>query len=153
MTRSRLTLAAELLEQRQQDVVDHEKAILRVIGDEGDIVGRQSQVERVQDAARGDHAEVSLVVGVVVPHEGRHAIPTLQTRPLQCLGQQTRAPVEVGIGIAMQRLVRHARHDLVRAEQLPRPLQKMRQIERGAHHGGLHFTPPWPLLRAACTSS
>ena len=141
-------LVPELLEQRQQHVVDDQEAVLRVVGDEGDVVRREPQVERVQHAACDDRAEVGLVVGVVVPHQRGDPVAALQPRLGQRLGQQARPPVEIGVGVAVQRLVRHARDDLLRAEQLARPLQKMRQIERDAHHGGLHFTPPAPRLRA-----
>ncbi len=100
-----------------------------------------------------DRAEVGLVVGVVVPHQRGDAVAALEPRLRQRLGQQARALVEVGVRVAVQRLVRHARDDLLRAEQLARPLQKMRQIERDAHHRGLHFTPPAPRLRARLFAS
>jgi hypothetical protein len=46
-------LSSELAIERQQDIVDDEEAVLRVVRDPADLVGRQAQVQRVHDAAGG----------------------------------------------------------------------------------------------------
>ena len=60
-------LGAELRQQRQQYVVDDEKTVLGVIGNVGDVVRREPQIERVHDAARRGNAEVAFEVRVVIP--------------------------------------------------------------------------------------
>ena len=50
-------------------------------------------------------------------------------RPRQRFGEQARAAVEIRVGVPVQGLVRHARDDLA-PEQLSRPLQEVRQVER-----------------------
>jgi hypothetical protein len=69
-----LHLGAELCQQRQQHVVDDNKTVLRVVGDIGDVVRREPQVERVHDAARRRNAEVAFEVRVMVPRQRRDPV-------------------------------------------------------------------------------
>ena len=64
----------ELPVQRQQHVVDDQEAVLGVVGDPADLVGREAQVQRVHHAAGGRDAEVALEVRVVVPAQRRDAL-------------------------------------------------------------------------------
>src|SRR5206468_8122780 len=55
-------LGSHFLEKRDEDVVDEDHAILRVIRDEGDLVGEEPDVQRVQHPPRGGNREVELEV-------------------------------------------------------------------------------------------
>ena len=78
ITFSKFALPRELLEQRQQDVVDDEEAVLGVVRDPADLVGRKPQVQRVHHAARRRNAEIAFEVRVVVPAQRRDAVALLQ---------------------------------------------------------------------------
>ncbi len=133
-------LAADLLEERQQDVVDDEEAVLGVIRDPGDVVWREPQVERVHHAARRRDAEIALQVGVMVPAQRRHALALLQPRGEQRRGQLARAPVVLGECVPLERLVGQAADDLRFAVQPPGALQQVVQRQPVAHHGRAHGT-------------
>lgn len=92
----------ELTVERQQDVIDDQHAIGRMMGNPADIGGRQSQVQRVQDAARGGDAEERLEMGVVVPAQRRDTLAFLQSETLQCRSQRARTPVPRAVGVAPQ---------------------------------------------------
>ena len=49
----------ELFQHRQQHIVHDQETVLRVVGDLGDFVRMQAQVQRMQHAARGGNAEVA----------------------------------------------------------------------------------------------
>ena len=138
----RRDLGPDLLEQRQQHVVHDHEAVARVVGDIGDVVRMQPEVERVQHAAGAGDAEVALLMRVVVPHHGGHRIAPFETRACQCRGELAGAPVEVAVVVAVQRLVRQAGDDLAVAEQRPGPLQVMGESERVVHHRRAHRSPP-----------
>ena len=65
---------AEFFVDREQHVVDEEKAIARVLGDAGDFLGMEAEVQRVQDSAGTRDSEESLEVADVVPHHGSDAV-------------------------------------------------------------------------------
>ena len=73
----------ELPVKRQQDIVDHEEAIVRVARDPADLVRRQAQVQSVHHAAGGGDAEVALQVRMVVPAQRGDAVALLQAESLQ----------------------------------------------------------------------
>ena len=58
----------EFLENGQEHVVANQKAILRMIGDVGDFVGMQAEIERVKNPSCDRHTEVRFQMHVVVPH-------------------------------------------------------------------------------------
>ncbi len=97
-----IDLVTKLRQQGKQHIVNDQEPVPGVIGDIGDVLRREAQIERVQDAARSDHAEIGFKVGVMVPHQGRHAITRLETGARQRFGQKARAPVKIGIGVTMQ---------------------------------------------------
>ena len=120
-----LVQVRKLLVQRQQHVVDDEEAVLGVARDPADFFRRQAQVERVHHAAGGGNAEVGFQVGVVVPAQRGHALSFLQPQLKQRRRQGAGAAVVLGVAVALEALVGHARHDFVAVKDLARALQQM----------------------------
>ena len=135
-------LITELCEQRQQAIVDDEKAILGVMGDPRDLFRREAQVERVRHAAGGRNPEVAFEMRVVIPAERGDAVALLQSRRQQRRRQLARAPVEIGEAVAMQRLVRQAADDFGLRIDLAGALQQSVAGQRHAlHRRANHATP------------
>ncbi len=57
----------EFLIQRQQHVIDDEKAVAGMTGDGRDVVRMQAQIQRVRYAARACDPEVRLEMRVMIP--------------------------------------------------------------------------------------
>jgi hypothetical protein len=107
-----LRAVLELLEQRQEAAVDDHRAVAGVIGDVGEIVRVQPQVQRVEDEAAARDPEVRLVMLVVVPAQRRNAVAALEAEALQRDGELLRTPHRVAVGRAVEALVREACDDL-----------------------------------------
>ena len=99
---------AELLEQRHEAAVDDHRAVAGVVGDVGEIVRVQPEVERVQHEARARDPEVGLEVRVVVPRERGDAVASLETELVQRDRELPRPPAEVGVRVAVERPVGEA---------------------------------------------
>ena len=63
-----------LPQELDERAVADDDPVLGVVGDVGDLLGEQADVERVQDGAHGRHREVGLEVLLVVPHERPDAV-------------------------------------------------------------------------------
>src|SRR5260370_1103417 len=59
---SGLELRRDLLEHGRQDILDEDHPVLGVIGDPGNLVGMQADVQGMQDRPHARHAEVQLEV-------------------------------------------------------------------------------------------
>ena len=76
-------LVLELVEQRQQHLVDDDDLVAGVRRDVREVGRMQPEVERVEDEAAARDAEVALHVLVVVPGERRDAVAALEPEVLQ----------------------------------------------------------------------
>jgi hypothetical protein len=63
-------LVGKLLVYGKKNVVHDKPAIFCVVGDKGEFIGMQAEVERVYHATDRGDPEVRLEVGGVVPHQG-----------------------------------------------------------------------------------
>src|SRR3989449_8452739 len=99
-------VGAELLEQRQERVVDDERAVLGVVHDVREVTRMQTRVNGMQDVARERYSEVRLEMLVLVPAESRDAVTTPQTELLEGDCELLRARYEVRIRVPMEGLVR-----------------------------------------------
>ena len=131
-------LVGELFVQRQQHVVDDEETILGVIDDPGHVVRRQAQVQGVQYRAGDRNAEIRLQVRGGVPGKGRDPIAVLDPGLGERLSELLGASDHVGIGLPVQRLVRHVGDDFHIAELRARALENVVEQQRPVHHRGLH---------------
>ena len=141
----RLYLVAELLKQRQQHVIDDEKAVVRMIDDEGQLLRMQPQIERVYHAAGGRYAEIGFQVHVVVPAQSANTVSRSQPCTMQRFRQRLDAAVKIQIRVTVQAAVRQAGNDLNRRVSFWDPLQDGLQGKGVIHHGTLHrrCLPEW----------
>ena len=131
-------LVLELVEQRQEALVDDHGLVVGVVRDVGDVARVEAQVQRVQHEAAARDAEIGLEVLVVVPAERRDAVAGLEAELLQPDGELLRPPGHVPIRVAMEALVREPADDLLVAEERLRPLQERRERELVIHHQAVH---------------
>ena len=134
------TLTLELRQQRQQHIVHHQKAVFRVIGDPGDFVRCQAQIQGVHHPACSGYAEIALQVRMVVPTERGHPVARLQAQVQQGLAQFAGPGVKRAIAMAAQRFVGQTRDDLVAGKQVPGAVQQMVQRQVHRHHGAADGT-------------
>ena len=73
-----LDLVTELFEKWQEHIIDDQKPITRVIGDIGNVYRRESQIQRVQDAAGHDRTKLGFEVRVVIPHQRRDTVAAIE---------------------------------------------------------------------------
>ena len=128
----------ELLEQRDERSVDDHGAVVGVVGDVGEVVRVEAEVERVQDEAAARNAEVRLVVLPVVPAQRRDAVAALEPELPQRDRELLRAGQRLGVGRAVKGLVREPADDLAAAEVRLRPPQQVRERQREVHHQAVH---------------
>ena len=130
----RSDVARELVEEREQGAIDEDEAIFGVLRDVADLGRVEPEVQRVQHRARARDAEVELEVPVVVPRERGDAIAGARAEPRERARELRAAPVQLGVGAAVNRPIRRPAHDLGAWEERLRPLEKMREREREIHH-------------------
>ena len=108
----RLEMRPHALDDRQQVEVDEDRLVLGVVGDVGDVLGRQPRVDRVQHGADAGDAEIELEVAIGVPGDGADRIAELDAQPLQGLGELLGALGRVLVAVAVDRPLDRAGHDL-----------------------------------------
>lgn len=85
-----------LLEQGDEVGVDEDCAVVGVVHDERQLVGRQPHVEGVQHPAGAGHPEVGLEVPKPVPRQGGDplagATPSVSSAPVSCWARVEKAP-------------------------------------------------------------
>ena len=70
----RRALRGDGLHQRQEGHVEAEDAVLGIVDDPGELVGRQARIDGMHDTAAAADAEIELEMAVPVPGERRHAV-------------------------------------------------------------------------------
>ena len=129
---------AELVEERDEALVDDHGPVVRVRRDVGEVVRVQAQVQRVQDEAAAGDAEVRLEVLMVVPAERRDAVAALEPELGERDRELLRAPHRLAPGRAVEALVGEPGDDLVGpVVRLDAP-QHVRQRELEVHHQAVH---------------
>ena len=132
-----LQFVLDACQQRNEGGVDDDAAVLGVVDDIGQLLGRQPDVQRVQDRSHAGDGEVGLEVALVVPAEGADAVTRLDAEPGQGGGQ----PLGPGghldeTGLAAAALL-HRDDGAVAVYPLPVE-QQVSDQERGVLHGALH---------------
>ena len=134
-----LRLVLELVEQRQQGLVDDDGLVVRVVGDVGEVARVQAEVERVQDEPGARDPEVRLEVLVVVPAQCGDPVAGLEAQLLQGDGELLGPPGHVRVRVAVEALVGEPRDDLLVAEERLRTPQDRRERQLVVvHHQALH---------------
>jgi hypothetical protein len=83
-----------------------------MVGDPGDLVGRQARIDGVHHAAAAGDAEIELEMAVAVPGQRGHAVAERQAQAVQGIGDLARARGGVGVGVAVHVAFDAARDDL-----------------------------------------
>ncbi len=131
-------LLVKTLVDRHEHVVDHQEAVLGVVHDVGEVLGRQPRVEGVDDSSRQRNGEVRLEVTSVVPGERRDPIAGPQAHPRERVRELLHALVELAVGGAVNGLVRPARDDLGPRIVAPGALEQRVQRQVVVHHLAVH---------------
>jgi hypothetical protein len=92
-------------------VINKNNLIIRVVDDEGELVGMKAQIERVEDATSQWDAEVRFEVLIVVPSKSRDTVSWPDAKPVKRRSEASRADGEVRKRMTMYRLVRAAGDD------------------------------------------
>ena len=69
--------------------------------DEGELLGRQAQIERVHHRAHARHGEVELEMAVVVPGQRGHPVAGLDAEAGERVAETPHAGDEIAVGVAM----------------------------------------------------
>jgi hypothetical protein len=121
----------------QQRIVDADDLVLGVVGDPGDLLGVQPDVQRVQHRAHARHREVQLEVAPGVPGERPHPVARPHADGAQRVGE-TGAPLsEVRVRLAVHALGRPGR-DAAAREVRRRPFQQPGEDEGIVLHEAAH---------------
>ena len=131
-------VGAELLEQRQQRIVDDQNAVFCVVHDVGEVTRMQARIDRVEDHARERHSEVRLDVLVLVPAQSRDAVTTSQAELPERDCELLRAGYEVRVRVPVDGLVRPAGNDRLVPKECLRPSEDERERQRVFHHQSVH---------------
>src|SRR5437588_1777050 len=102
------------------------------------LIGMKPQIESVYHPATSGYSKISFQVMIVIAHEGGYPIATAQSGLAERASQPSSAPVEIGIGVAMNRPVGLPRNDFNFSEKLVDPLQQVHQGQRIIHHQPVH---------------
>jgi hypothetical protein len=120
---------------RQEIGVEEDERVLRVEDGEGDLLGREADVHRVQHGAQHGQGEKQFEVTVTVPIHHAHPVTRPDAQIGECLRQAFHALEELGVGV----LALIAVNDLL----LRRPMADAREqvtdeqrLHRSGHPGG-----------------
>src|SRR5580700_1507198 len=103
---------AEFFVDRQEDIVNQQKAVAGMPGYRADFMRMQAEIQGVQDAASAGHAEEGFQVAGVVPHHGSDAVAGLHAEFSKGFRKEARAAIEFAIAAARDGLIGLARNDL-----------------------------------------
>ena len=126
--------STECFEDIQQRLVDDDHLVLRVVDDEGEFLGKQAGVQRVDDRTHRGDREVQLEVLALVPQQGGDRVSIANAEFGQRAGKPpgpTGAGAQVGAG---DRSRRSPRHHLTIAVKALGALDDARQRERVVVH-------------------
>ena len=134
-----LSVLVHALDDRQQVEVDEDDLVFGVVGDIGDMLGRQPRIERVQHRADAGDAEIELEMAIGVPGDGADPVAELDAQALQRLGELLGALGRVAVAVAMDRPLDRARDDLdvgiVGGGEIDHLRNQQRTVLHQAEHG------------------
>ena len=124
-------------EQTEQRAVDEDHLVVGVVDDVGELLGEQSDVQRVQDAPGARRGEVQLEVAGGVPPERRHAAVG---RDAEVVEDPAEPPGPLGPAAVVRALQPGPRRggDLLVGEELLRSSEQMWNDEWNVLHEALH---------------
>ena len=124
--------------------------ILGMVGDVGDMLGRQPRVDGVQHRADAGDAEIELEMAVGVPGDGADPVAELDAQPLQRLGELLGALGRVPIAVAVDRPLDGARDDLDLGIVGGGEVDDLRNQQRTVLHQPKHGVSLFYACRSIC---
>ena len=101
----------ELLDERHESQVEADVAILGVIDDVGDLLGKEPRIDGVHDGTHSGDAVIELEMPEAVPGERADAISLPDAEPSQRLGNLPSAPVHIRVRVPVNPALHSPRHD------------------------------------------
>jgi hypothetical protein len=134
-------LVGELFQQRHEREVGHDHAVLGVIDDPGDLVGKQPRVDGVVDGADAGDAVPGFQVAPGIPGEGRHPVARLDAIAHQALRHLLGPGADIRIGRGVDRPLDRARDDAAPAVIGRRMIDHAMNQQRPVLHQPEHVLP------------
>ena len=136
-----LELVVDGFDDRHEVQVDEDDLVLGMVGDVGNMLGRQARVQRVQHRADAGDAEIELEMAIGVPGDGADPVAELDAQTLQGFRQLLGPLVRVLVPVAVDRPLDGARHDLDVGIGGGRIVDDLRDQQRTVLHQTLHGVP------------
>ncbi|KAF1857266.1 hypothetical protein Lal_00014497 [Lupinus albus] len=136
-------LVGDALQQRQEGQVGEQQPVFGVVDDVGDLFREQARVDGMADHARAADAVIAFQMAVAVPGQRADSVARPHPQRRQRVRQLLGADPGVGVGVAVDRPLGGARHDLG-VGMVERCVTQDRRHQQGAihHHSAQHrFTP------------
>src|SRR4029077_11520326 len=114
------------------------ESIASMIGDGGNFMRMEPQIQSMQNAASAWNAEKGFQMAGVIPHHGGRAATRPESEFCQCRREPARAAIKFSITAARDGLVRLARNNLDARKDFPGTLQNRRERQRKIHHRAAH---------------
>ena len=112
---------------------------MRVVGDKGQFIRMQAEVERVCHATDRRDPEIRLQVLGLVPHQGGDPVTLSESGLLQTCCQSAGPAVQVAVGRTTNGVVWQAGNHFNPREKFARPLQERRERQTVLHHRSLQI--------------
>ena len=142
----------DFFQDRHKGDIGHHHAILRMVDDPGDLVGKQPRIDGMADRADAHDAVPGLEMAPGVPGDGGDAVAELDAVAVEPLRDLQCAIANFGVIGAMDRAFDRAGHDLLRSMDgrgvLDNPMTKQRPVL----HQSTHTDVP-PECVIACRGS
>jgi len=123
-----------LLEERDEVGIDQHDPVVGVVHDEGELLGAQPYVERVQHPPRARDSEVRLEMSEAVPGERGDALTRPDAERVERTHELLGPRGELAHGGAVNRSVREAAHDLGGVMVAAGAAEQQPGVQRDVHH-------------------
>ena len=134
----RLQLLPHAFDHGDQVEVDEDHLVFGMVGDIGDMLGRQPRIDGVQYRADAGDAEIELEMAVGVPGDGADPVAELDAQVLERLGHLLGALLRIAITVAMNRPFDCPGHDLDLGVGGGREVDDLRNQQRAVLHQSQH---------------
>ena len=134
-------LRSDLLPQGPQRLVDDQDPVKGVLRNIRDVVGKETQVEGVQDRSHAGRRDVDLEMLLMVPAQGRHSFVVPDPETAQGRGQTAASLDDLREGGGLLSVRGPGRHRLARMQPF-RVSDQPRKVEGHILHQSLHCLAP-----------
>lgn len=132
-------------EDRQEGQVGEDQPVARVVGDPGDLLGKEPRVEGVADRADAHDPVPGLDVAAGVPRQGADSIARLDPQSQQGVGDALGPIADLGVGRAHDRALDRSADHLAMTVPERGMVDDLVEGQRPVLHQALHRTPALPL--------